>query len=153
MLFLSTLYFAWTSSLFFFCFIISIHNLINVVDFLAYISQCFLLKYIIMTVLLFSPRLHVQSPTCSSRSSSTSVSCTKHCWWSSNNFPLIPLLLPPPLVCIPPVALPEAPALANQPWTPSQALTRLRASPIHCTPKSRRRRPAPTAPILSVSLL
>lgn len=105
-----------------------------------------------MSLLLFSPRLHVQSPTCSSRSSSTNVSCTRRCWWSSSNFPLIPPPLPPRLVCILPVAPPEALSPANQPWIPSQALTKLQASPTHCTPKSRRLRPTPTAPTLSVSL-
>lgn len=98
----------------------------------------------------FPPRLHVQSPTCSSRSSSTSVSCTRRCWWSSSNFPLIPRPLSP-LVCIPLVAPPEALAPVNQPWTPSQAPTRLRALSIQCTPKSRHLRPMPTAPTLSVS--
>lgn len=100
----------------------------------------------------FSPRLHVQSPTCSSRSSSISASCTRLCWWSSSSssFPLIP---PPPplprLVCILPVAL----FPVNQSWIPSQVPIRLRASPTHCTPKSRRLRPMPTTPILSVRLL
>lgn len=97
-------------------------------------------------------RLHVQSPTCSSRSSNTNVSCTRRCWWSSSNFPLIPHPLPPLLVCTPLVAHLEALAPANQPWTPSQAHTSLRASPTHCTPKSRHLRPTPTAPTLSVSL-
>lgn len=98
--------------------------------------------------LSFSSRLHVQSPTCSSRSSSISASCTRHCWWSSSNFPLIPPPLLPRLVCIIPVAL----SPVNQSWIPSQAPIRLRASPTHCTPKSRRLRPMPTTPILSVRL-
>lgn len=100
--------------------------------------------------LFFLPRLHVQSPTCSNRSSSISVSCTRHCWWSSSSSPLIP---PPPplprLVCILPVAL----SPVNQSWIPSQVPIRLRASPTHCTPKSRRLRPMPTTPMLSVRLV
>lgn len=104
-----------------------------------------------MPLLLLSLRLHVQSPTCSSRSSSTSVSCTRRCWWSSSNFPLIPPPLLPRLVCILPVAPPEALSPGNQPWIPSQAHTKLQATLTHCTPKSRRLRPTPTAPTLSVS--
>lgn len=91
----------------------------------------------INTVLL-SLRLHVQSQTCSSRSSSTSVSWPRLCLWNSSS---LHLLLTP--AC--------TQTLVRQAWTPSRVTLRLQASPSQtCRPKSSSLLQTPSALIHSV---
>lgn len=71
-------------------------------------------------VCLFITRLHVQSITCSSRSSSTSASWPRPCLWSSSH----PLHI---YLC--------TPLQANQPWITFHPIPRLLAY-LTCRPKS-----------------
>lgn len=87
---------------------------------------------------LLSIRLHVQSQTCSSRSSSTSVSWPRLCLWNSSS---LHLLLTP--AC--------TQTLVRQAWTPSRVTLRLQASPSQtCRPKSSSLLQTPSALIHSV---
>lgn len=91
----------------------------------------------INTVLL-SPRLHVQSQTCSSRSSSTSVSWPRLCLWNSSSLHLL-------------LTMACTRTLVRQAWTPSQVTLRLQASPPQtCRPKSSSLLQTPLALIHSV---
>lgn len=83
--------------------------------------QCICVDWPLTVVCWLSPcRLHVQSITCSSRSSSTSASWPRPCLWSSS----LPLHI---YLC--------TPLQANQPWIAFHPIPRLPAF-LTCRPKS-----------------